>query len=150
MDSTQAFLQEYISDRIPITSAMGITVAEVSPLSITVTAKLAPNINHRDSAFGGSISTLGILAGWIILKHRCQTFEPKPTLVIQASNTQFLKPIISDYSSQVIDFTEADFAKFSRAYQRYGKARLTLKSTVTCEGEVCATHEGVFVGINRG
>ncbi len=123
MDSTQAFLQEYISDwlrqapkdRIPITSAMGITVAEVSPLSITVTAQLAPNINHRDSAFGSSISTLGILAGWIILKHRCQTFEPKPTLVIQASNTQFLQPIVSDYSSQVVDFTEADFAKFERA-----------------------------------
>ncbi len=149
MDSVQTFLQEYIHEHIPITQDMAIAVQTVTPQSITVTAQLAPNINHRQSAFGGSISTLAILAGWILLKHRSRGMSPAPTLVIQESTTKFLKPITADYSAYVTNTDAAALEKFDRTYQRHGKARLLLKSQVDCDGECCAVHEGLFVAIAR-
>lgn len=66
-------LQQYLHDHIPLSKAMQITVERISPESVTLSAPLAPNINHRDTLFGGSASTAAILAAWSFCATPCPT-----------------------------------------------------------------------------
>ncbi|WP_347240059.1 MULTISPECIES: YiiD C-terminal domain-containing protein [Cyanophyceae] len=76
----------------PLTKHMGITVLAVDDVQISLLAPYAPNINHRETIFGGSISSLGILAGWALLWAKLQVEETPNRLVIQSSSTNFMKP----------------------------------------------------------
>lgn len=57
-------------DRIPLSQAMAVSVISIAEDGIILTAPLDPNINHRNTVFGGSISTLAILAGWTFVSVR--------------------------------------------------------------------------------
>ena len=46
---------------------MGIRVAAYDGTSLKLTAPLAPNINHKSTAFGGSLYSLAVLCGWGIV-----------------------------------------------------------------------------------
>ena len=47
---------------MPLSQAMQVTVVEASFQQVVLTAPLAPNINHRETVFGGSASAVAILA----------------------------------------------------------------------------------------
>ena len=53
---------------LPIfTAHFAVQVTAFDDSSIRLRAPLAANINHRDTVFGGSLSSIGILAGWSII-----------------------------------------------------------------------------------
>ena len=60
---TEAFLH----DQIPLTQAMGVRLESYDASGLILTAPLAPNHNHLGTAFGGSLATLAILAGYTLL-----------------------------------------------------------------------------------
>jgi len=47
---------------------MGVTVAHYDATGLTLRVRLEPNINHKSTAFGGSLVTLITLAGWELHK----------------------------------------------------------------------------------
>jgi hypothetical protein len=51
---------------------MGIEVVVADPTSVMLRAPFAPNINHRETVFGGSASAVTILAAWALLYVRLQ------------------------------------------------------------------------------
>jgi thioesterase domain-containing protein len=55
-------LAHYLHEHIPLSHAMGVEVVEADWHSVTLRAPLAPNINHRETVFGGSASAVGIVA----------------------------------------------------------------------------------------
>ena len=67
---TPQALQTYLHQHIPLSQAMDVTVVEASPHQVVLSAPLAPNINHRDTVFGGSASAVAILAAWSMLHLR--------------------------------------------------------------------------------
>jgi hypothetical protein len=52
-------LEQYLHEHIPLSAAMGVKVVQADPQCVVLTAPLAPNINHRDTVFGGSASGAG-------------------------------------------------------------------------------------------
>ena len=63
-------LERYLHEHIPLSKAMGVSVLSVGEEAVTLRAPLAPNINHRETVFGGSASALAILAAWSLLHTR--------------------------------------------------------------------------------
>jgi thioesterase domain-containing protein len=55
-------LQAYLHAHIPLSAAMQVSVDAVAADGVTLRAPLAPNINHRETVFGGSASAVAILA----------------------------------------------------------------------------------------
>src|SRR6266540_3523639 len=53
-----AVLQKYLHDHIPLSKAMDVEVVEATDDGVTLAAPLAPNINHRETVFGGSASAV--------------------------------------------------------------------------------------------
>ncbi|MBC7971843.1 MAG: YiiD C-terminal domain-containing protein [Verrucomicrobia bacterium] len=139
-------ITQYAHEHIPITKHMGISVLAVDDVQISLLAPYAPNINHRETIFGGSISSLGILAGWALLWAKLQVEKTPNRLVIQSSSTNFLKPA----SEAVVAHCQCDRAHWLTFYttlQRHGKARITLNVETRCGETIVATHVGQYVAI---
>lgn len=59
--------EKFIYEQIPITKAMGISIEKFTSSEVKVLAKLEPNINHKSTAFGGSINSVMTVCGWSLV-----------------------------------------------------------------------------------
>ena len=60
-------LQKVLHLEIQLTRAIGIEVVEYGENGLTLYAPLDNNINHKSTAFGGSLYSVSVLTGWGLL-----------------------------------------------------------------------------------
>ena len=142
-----ADLERYLHDHIPLSRALGVRVEHLSLKLVRLSAPLAPNRNHRDTAFGGSVASLAILAGWGWLRARVDDRTPVPQLVIQEQTVEYLAPIGAAFMADCPAPADADWRRFERALDARGRGRLELSVDVSCRGDVAARFRGRFVAI---
>lgn len=138
-------MQRYLHEHIPITAHLGVEVTAFETGTIHLKAPLAANINHRDTAFGGSLSAIGILAGWAAIHFSLQQAGLPSRVVIQRSNTAFLAPGDADFEATAALPDSATWGHFCATLKKRGRARLTLPCDVTTGRNRIAAHEGVYV-----
>jgi thioesterase domain-containing protein len=143
---TPSEVESYLHGHIPLTAQMGVRVTACDESGATLTAPLAPNVNHRATVFGGSASALAILAAWTWLHHAMRTAGPV-RLVIQRNTVDYVAPITGDFAARCDAPSAADFAKFDRIFRRHGKARIELTATLTCEGAHVVNFVGEYVAV---
>jgi thioesterase domain-containing protein len=51
---------------IPLLNAMQLSFVSFEDLTLTMEAPLAPNINNKGTAFGGSIASICLFGGWAV------------------------------------------------------------------------------------
>ena len=142
-------LEKYLRDHIPLSKAMQVKVVSVDEDAVVLGAPLAPNINHRDTVFGGSASALAILAAWSLLHLRMRHAGLEGTLVLQRNTVDYDKPILGDFTARSSFGNEADWQKFARSLQRKGKARLTVQSVLEHAGKTVGRFSGEFVALTH-
>ncbi len=131
---TPAELEAYLHNNIPLTKACGIRVAEIMEDGIRLAAPLDVNINHLMTAFGGSIATVAITAGWAFIRMR---LEPGTSqLVIHKCEMEFIRPITADFEAICHAPRDGTWHRFERRVAEKGKSRITLKVDVLCKGEL--------------
>ncbi len=140
-------LNEYIHREIPITRHMEFKACTISNTLVEIEAPLDPNINHRHSAFGGSLSSLGILSGWVLLLNYLQDENMNFNLVIQNSRTKYLKPALGKCTVCCELDSEKSLDIFLATLKRRGKARINLLASIYSDGIEVATHKGSYVAL---
>jgi thioesterase domain-containing protein len=90
MDISLMAVEQYLHEHIPLSKAMAVSVLSIDENGVILSAPLLPNINHRSTAFGGSISAVTILSAWTFVHVRLQPLLIPCQIVIQ-SLTQLLK-----------------------------------------------------------
>ena len=141
-------LEHYLHAHIPLSKAMEVSVLEVRPQSVTLSAPLAPNINHRDTVFGGSASALAILAAWSLLHIRLTGEGIASRLVIQRNTMSYALPIDGTFAAVAAAPSAEDWAQFLRMFKRRGKARITVASELHFAGQVAGRLEGEFAALD--
>lgn len=126
---------------------MEVGVIAVDDDGVTLSAPLAPNINHRETVFGGSASALAILASWALLHTRLTAAGIGCRLVIQRNTMQYDAPITGDFTARSRLREPQDWPRFLRMLERRGKARAAVESTLENAGNVVGRFEGEFVGL---
>ena len=140
-------LEHYLHAHIPLSKAMEVSVLEVRPQSVTLSAPLAPNINHRDTVFGGSASAVAILAAWSLLHIRLVGEGIASRLVIQRNTMSYALPIDGTFTAVATMPSAEDWAQFLRMFKRRGKARITVASELHYAGQVAGRLEGEFAAL---
>ncbi len=140
-------VESYLYEHIPITQAIGIKVQAYDGDMVKLYAPLEPNLNHRDTAFGGSLSTLGILSGWTLLHLKMREFDMPARLVIQKSQTSFIRPVESDFVTTCHLPVLGQWERFSKIFAKKGKSRLSLTADILVDDRIAATHYGEYVAI---
>ncbi|OIO71813.1 MAG: thioesterase [Zetaproteobacteria bacterium CG_4_9_14_3_um_filter_49_83] len=141
-------LQQYLYEHIPQSAAMEVEVVKITPPDqVTLSAPLAPNINHRDSLFGGSASSIAILAAWSLLYTRVAAEGIKATLVIQRNTMSYDRPVLGTFHAKAGLAEDADWAKFLNMLRRKGKARIKVTTRLEYNGAMAGTLKGDFVAV---
>lgn len=144
---TPADATAHLHTEIPLTRAMQLTVTSWDGRTVTLLAPLAPNQNHADTAFGGSISTAGIMAGFVLLHLLFNDRDISTRVLIQKSSTDFLRPIDTDFISTASAPPPEKLEEFLGTIRRKRRSRIELASEVRSNNALCATHTGLFVAM---
>ena len=137
-------LQAYLHRHIPLSADMQVRVVSADE-TVELAAPLTPNINHRSTVFGGSLSALALLAGWSLVHLR---LADRPCrLVIQENTIAYLRPARGDFTARCLPPDEAAWSRFLTTLDRRGRARITLVVEITSDGETVARFEGRYVAL---
>ena len=140
-------LEKYLHDHIPLSRAMAVNVLAADFYSVQLAAPLAPNINHRETVFGGSASAVAILAAWTLLHVRLTQAGIASRVVIQSNTMDYLQPIVNDFVATAVIPNLAAWEKFLHILQRKQRARISVQVTLHCNGEKVGELAGEFVAL---
>jgi thioesterase domain-containing protein len=143
----ETLLERYLHQQIPLSVAMGVRVRMATAERVQLAAPLAPNINHNETAFGGSAAALATLSAWALLHVRLTLAAVQARLVIQRSSMEYEQPIPGDFDAVCLFTDEPAWGRFRATLVRRGRARLTLASHLLYDARQVATFEGDFVGL---
>jgi thioesterase domain-containing protein len=146
---TLADLERLLHTEIPLTRVMGVRVVRADQNGLTLGAALAPNLNHKRTAFGGSLNSLATLACWGLIQLLVRDHGQAITVVIQESSVQFLKPVMRDFEAICPLPPAPVIERFLHTLERKGRARLALESAICTDGEVALRFSGQFVAYDR-
>ncbi|MFT0213344.1 YiiD C-terminal domain-containing protein [Pseudomonas sp. F1_0610] len=147
MQTNCAVLDSVFKSDIPLTHALDIRVQQWQNQQLQLKIPLAPNTNHKQTMFGGSVYCALTLAGWGWLYLRLkEALITEGEIVIHGGNVEYPAPVNSDAIVTCNPPDEAQWKKFVTLFQRRGRARLTLISEIhTATGELAARLEGQYV-----
>lgn len=140
-------LEDYLYQEIPISKAIGVQVVSASTEKVILSAPLGANINHKQTAFGGSLHAVATLACWSLLHLRLQSIGRSYQIVITKSEVDYVAPVDTDFQAvcQVPD--EEVWQRFMKILKAKGKARLQLSATIECHNRCSVKYQALFAAI---
>jgi thioesterase domain-containing protein len=148
-DQTQQLVQ-FIRNEMPLAKAMDLQLDAVAHDRLGLRAPLAPNINDKGSAFGGSLATLMIVNGWALVEMALRLKKMDCDVFIAESQVRYLDPVWQDLRSQAKVILATDWARFFVTLQARGRARIGVECVVSGEdGKPAATLSARFVAKRR-
>lgn len=144
---TPGELERYLHEHIPLSSAMQVSVDAASGEGVTLGAPLSPNINHRDTVFGGSASALAILSAWSLLHIKLAASGHETRLVIQRNTMSYERAIVGHFTAHAQAPAPEQWKAFTRMLERKGRARIAVSSTLRYDGQDAGHFVGEFVAL---
>lgn len=142
-------LDAYIKRHIPLVEAMAVQVAGFDAQSgLMLTAPLAPNRNHQNSAFGGSLHGLATLSAWGLLWLLLED-QPGAHLVVRESRMDYRHAVTGELVARCLLPPSADYDRFRKTLERRGKAPIDLAAQIVEAGRVAAEFHGRFVALRK-
>lgn len=129
---------------IPLSLEMGITVTSYNGTHLQLSAPLAPNINHKCTAFGGSLYSLAVLCGWGMVHLKLEEAGLKRHIVIQEADIRYLLPVAEALQAQC-QLDERALQRFLTTLNKHGRARISLKVVIWHEDNVAVEFSGRYV-----
>ena len=127
-------LTTFLHRSIPLTRALAVRVSAARDGHVRLEAPLEPNLNHHGTAFGGSLATLGILAGWTVLHMSLDEAGIAASLVVRHVELDYLAPVSGDLvaeSTLPLD----EWPRFVDTLQQGRRARIEVHSLLRGDAE---------------
>lgn len=135
MSSDSQYLESVLHHDIPLTREMDMGVIDWAQQRLRLRLPLAPNVNHKSTMFGGSLYCGAVLAGWGWLHLRLREAGiDDGHIVIQEGQISYPLPVTGVAVARCAAPDEKTWERFIAMYQRRGRARLTLETTVSNAG----------------
>jgi thioesterase domain-containing protein len=138
-------LAEYVRGHLPLATAMAVSVVHADECRVQLDFPLGPNLNHEQTAFGGSLAAAGMLAAWGLIWIRARHLSPTPRLVIAESQMRFIRPVDRDFRAAASWPDEKVWPHVLSLIEKRGRSRVELRTELSVGGRVAAVHDGTFV-----
>ena len=131
-------LVDYLRNHVPLTREIDIRAGSQTDQWLELTAPLHPNLNDKQTAFGGSLATLCTLSGWCVCSMLCRELTQIIDIAVIDSQIHYHQPVTGDPIAARACFPSIEDQQiFIETLQKEGRARLSLKVTVK-EGDTTA------------
>lgn len=147
-DQVDQFLEKVKTD-IPLVSHMGLERIVFADGVIRFNVSLAPNLNDKGTGFGGAISGLCTLAGWVLTTLLLKAEGLERSAVVKTGTIDFFAPVTSDFSVHCYcpepDGEEILISKV----RKKGRGRLPIVAEIF-QGETLAVrYRGDYVALDQ-
>lgn len=134
---------------MPPVHALGLQFEAYDGTHLRLHAPLAPNINDKGCAFGGSLASLATLSAWGLASIKLlEAGHAGAEVYVQDSSLRYLAPLYGDLLARATLEPGQDWADFIATYAERGKARARLQSELRCaDGTLACSFEGRFVAL---
>ena len=132
---------------IPLLTAMHLSFVNFDDLALTMEAPLAPNINNKGTAFGGSIASICLFGGWAVSTLAFVDNDIHNTEIVVFKNEMtFERPARGQLTVNAW-IKPADFREcLARLKEKDpGRIRLDIHVDLFHEDKRCATMQGLYV-----
>lgn len=142
-------LESTLHGEIPISRAMGVTVVSWDGRALVLHAPLRENLNHKRTAFGGSLSAVAMLAGWGWLWLFLRERELAAKVVIKENTVAYLRPVASDFEAVCRRPEATALERFLAMLARRGMAQIGLACEIRPAGggQTAATFRGTYAAL---
>lgn len=143
------FEQRLLAD-IPLARAMQLRVLSRDGDRLRLAAPLAPNVNDKGCAFGGSLAGLMTLAGWGVIVLGLRARGHDCDVYVQDSTIRYLAPVWDDFVTEAALVDGESLDAFVATLAERGRARARVACRVAAaDGSDAVTLEARFVAIAR-
>jgi thioesterase domain-containing protein len=143
-------LLDFIRTHIPLARAMDVRLHACEDDRLVLAAPLAPNVNDKNCAFGGSLVGLMTLAGWALVELALRRRGLDCDVYVADSSVRYLAPVWHDFRAEAHLAADAHWPDFFAALAERGRARVTVDCRVPGEGDApAATLAARFVAKHR-
>jgi len=142
-------LADFWAQEIPMTRALGVAVDAWDGKTLVLGAALAANKNDKGTAFGGSLYSLAVLAGWGLVMLSLWRDGYDCDVVIQHASVDYLSPVRTRLVATCCVDEPAVWQAFRRQLDQRGKARLLLQPTVAGDNNPALRMSANFVASVR-
>lgn len=147
---TEAALETLLYQQIPSVTALEVRVVQANPNFVEIMAPLAPNRNHRGTAFGGSLSTILILSGYAWLFNLLDSRGLNGHVILKSSEVKFLKPVTEEIHAIAKSPPPLKVEEFTKVFEKKGRARIFIEATVSSQKTAACLFKGEFVATIEG
>ena len=119
-------LERHIRASIPLARAMEVRVAEYDGNRLALAAPLAPNVNDKGCAFGGSLASLATLAGWGLICLKLGEAGIDADVYVQDSTIVYLAPVWDEIVAEAAAGPDESWDRFVEAMRERGRARISV------------------------
>ena len=140
-------LRRKLTTEMPLTQRLGIRFAGAEHGGVRLRAPLAANINHRGTAFAGSLNALATLAGWATVWLILRRHDLPGQVVIQDSTVHYVRPVTGDFEARCEPPTHDAIQHLLQVVRRRGRGRIELTVTVRDRQGPGVTFKGRYVAL---
>ncbi len=141
MDSIKSWIQT----QIPATRNFEFEVQTLKPSFIQLRIPLASHLNHKGTAFGGSLYNSAVIACYLLVHSELSSRgESSDSFVIADGSMKYLKPVTADFEVKV-QWSNVELNNMLTSLHNKQKARWILQAQIECQNQICAEFQGRFV-----
>ncbi|MEZ5460286.1 YiiD C-terminal domain-containing protein [Dokdonella sp.] len=149
-DALRLALQKQVRVDIPLTAAMQLGITAWDGESLRMSAPLAPNVNDKGCAFGGSLTSVMTLACWCLVTLAMKQRGLACDIYVQDSEVRYLAPVWEDFSAEARLAYGNTFEEFFGTLESRGKARLSAHCEIRlADGCVASRLNARFVALGQ-
>jgi thioesterase domain-containing protein len=123
-------LKHFFIDHLPITQYMGLEVESYNGDTLILTAPLEPNVNDKQTAFGGSLYNMAVMACWGMIYLKTQEQHILCNQVVTEGSIKYIAPVEGRIRAICHAPSEEELTGFFEHFERKGKARISLESAI--------------------
>lgn len=137
-------LSEFFETHLPITQFMKMDVENYDGKTLILHAPLGPNINDKQTAFGGSLYNASVMACWGMAHLKTLEANIKCNQVVTKGAIEYLAPVHGDIRAICQSPSPDVIEQFIAQFKQKGRARITLNATIECSGKLAVKFEGTY------
>lgn len=143
------YLQQRLSSEFALAEHIGVRVESADDAGLVLHAPLAANANYKGTAFGGSLFSVSVLAGWAWLTRYLARESCAADVVIQESRIEYVLPVLGDFRAHLCLPAAEEVARFRRMLGRAGRGRIGLRVEIRDGDRVATRFDGLYAAAMR-
>lgn len=140
-------LKNKLHTQIPLTEFMQINPEKIQENKLITTAPLKQNINDKQTAFAGSLSSLVTVSAWSVcylIVNQKLNFQ-NPMIAVIKSDTSYKAAVTEDLYCETSIPNDEEISILNEKLKTKKSASLRIKSKIIQNNKVCVSFEGIYV-----